>query len=52
MHMLIQWRRHAFKVPTADRVVPAMDFGTAASIRNDPLARVAGLLEVGWLAGW
>ena len=46
VHLLVQWRRHAFKVPSADRVVPALDYGTAVSIRNDPLARVAGLLQV------
>eukprot|EP00750_Incisomonas_marina_P019893 INCI3647.1.p1 GENE.INCI3647.1~~INCI3647.1.p1 ORF type:complete len:1669 (+),score=267.71 INCI3647.1:54-5060(+) len=45
VHLLVQWRRHAFKVPSADRVVPALDYGTAVSIRNDPLARVAGLLQ-------
>lgn len=46
VHLLVQWRRHAFKVPSADRVVPALDYGTAVSIRNDPLARITGLLQV------
>jgi len=45
LHLRVQWRRHAFKVPTADRVVPALDYGTAVSQRNDPLARITGLLK-------
>jgi len=45
LHLQVQWRRHAFKVPTSTRVCPDLDFGTAVSEASNPLGPVERQLK-------